>query len=125
MLVNFTEEWVVLICRTGAYFMMVDGEVSLSESNFVRKFVEELSRENDVSIDPDAVIAQTLESDLDLESIMHDTDMLLAQIDVNAKPTVLMMIATFISTIILADNVLTPEENIEFRKWKRHYKLNF
>lgn len=125
MLVNFTEEWVVLMCRIGAYFMMVDGEVSISESNFVRKFVDELSSDSDVSIDPDAIIAKSIESDIDLESIMHDTDMLLAQIDENAKSTVLMMIATFISTIILADNVLSPEENIEFRKWKRHYKLSF
>ncbi len=113
------------MCRIGAYFMMVDGEVSIAESNFVRKFVDELSSDSDVSIDPDAIIAKSIESDIDLESIMHDTDMLLAQIDENAKSTVLMMIATFISTIILADNVLSPEENIEFRKWKRHYKLSF
>lgn len=125
MLVNFSEEWAVLICRTGAFFMMVDGDVSISESNFVRKFVEELSRENDFTIDPDAVIAKTMESNFDLNDILRDTDELLAQIDESARSTVLMMLATFISTVILADDTLTPEENIAFRKWKHHYKLAF
>lgn len=125
MLVNFSEEWAVLICRTSAFFMMVDGDVSISESNFVRKFVEELSRENDFTIDPDAVIAKTMESNFDLNDILRDTDELLAQIDESARSTVLMMLATFISTVILADDTLTPEENIAFRKWKHHYKLAF
>lgn len=125
MLVNYSQEWAVLLCKMGTHFMKIDGNIAASESKFVRLFIEELGNSSEHKINVDEILAQTMSLSFTLDDILADTDKLLNEIEDNARTTVILLLTSFISSIILADGIITAEENSSFFQWKTHFNLMF
>lgn len=125
MLANYSQEWAVLLCKMSTHFMKIDGNIAASESKFVRLFIEELGNSSEHKINVDEILAQTMSLSFTLDDILADTDKLLNEIEDNARTTVILLLTSFISSIILADGIITAEENSSFSQWKTHFNLMF
>ncbi|MBQ7690614.1 MAG: TerB family tellurite resistance protein [Muribaculaceae bacterium] len=110
------EQVIRLVARTGLFFAKADGQYSERERVFVQAFIDLLARQGDAA-QARALVDDATSERISLDSLVHDTRQVLAQLPPDDADVVKLLLYAFINDVVKADGDTCEAEREAQRQW--------
>ena len=112
-----------LVMELGSFIANCDGEYDVRESEFIDKYINEMSKQ-EIPLDDLLQIKRSLCTSIDIDYLVDETKKMLEAVEYEEKKPLLKTLSYFINGVIEADGVIHPNETKYYMEWKQRLGLD-
>ena len=117
------KQLIKLVMELGSFFANCDGKYDVRESEFIDRYVNEVSKQ-DISLDDLLQIKRSLYTSIDIDYLVDETKKMLDAVKGEEKKPLLKTLSYFINGVIEADGIIHPNETKYYMEWKQKLGLD-
>lgn len=115
---------VMLLVKTGLFFANCDGVYDETERKFIENFLSELDNNGcSVSGETRKLAVKALDSSYSFSDIVSETKTYLKEFNKVERRAILDSFSEFIGNVIMADSVVSEQEQQFFSQWRKEFNL--
>lgn len=107
----------------GKFFMTCDGDVDNREVKFIQDYTAQLVKQGVATEEQLQVIKTTIAENLTIDYLIAQTNNLLTYATEEEREPLLSELSSFIQHVIMADEVVHPNEEKYYNEWKNEITL--